>query len=57
MLSTVGKQPVDDHPDDGEEEDDEAPEQLVQRRAVGLQDLDCGRLKNVWLAFASQIGM
>lgn len=41
MLSTVGKQPVDDHSDDGEEEDNEAPEHLVQRWAVGLDDLDC----------------
>lgn len=41
MLGAVGEEPVDDHADDGEEEDDQAPEELVQGRAVGLQDLDC----------------
>lgn len=42
MLGAVGKEPVDHHADNGEEEDDQAPEELVDRRAVGLEDLDYG---------------
>lgn len=41
MLGTVGEEEVDDEADDGEHEDAEAPEQLGDRRAVGLEDLDC----------------
>lgn len=41
MLGTVGKQPVDDHADNGEEEDNKTPEHLVQGRAVRLQNLNC----------------
>lgn len=41
MLGTVGEEEVDDEADDGEDEDAEAPEQLVDGRAVGLQNLDC----------------
>lgn len=37
----VGEQVVDDHSDDGEEEDDETPEDLVGNGAVRLEDLDC----------------
>lgn len=42
MLGAVAEEVVDDHADNGEEEDDEAPDDLVERRAVGLDDLDCG---------------
>lgn len=38
---TVGEEVVDDHADDGEEEDDECPKHLVGDGAVGLEDLDC----------------
>jgi hypothetical protein len=41
VLSTVAEEVVDDHADNGEEEDDEAPEDLVQRWAVGLDNLNC----------------
>lgn len=41
VLGTVGEEPVNDHSDNGEEENDQTPEQLVNRRAVGFQDLDC----------------
>ena len=44
VLSAVGEEPVDDHSDDGEDEDDEAPKKLVGRRTIRLEDLDCGRL-------------
>lgn len=45
MLSAVREQPVDDHADDGEEEDNQTPEEFVRRGAVGLEDLDWwGRL-------------
>ena len=37
----VGEQVVDDHSDNGEEEDDETPEDLVRNGAVRLEDLDC----------------
>ena len=36
----VGEEVVDDHADDGEEEDDESPEHFVRDRTVGLEDLD-----------------
>ena len=39
---TVGEEVVDDHADDGEEEDDECPKHLVGDGAVGLEDLDPG---------------
>ena len=42
MGGAVGEEVVDDHSDDGEEEDDESPDDLVDDRAVGLEDLDCG---------------
>lgn len=41
MLGTVGEEPVDDHADDGEKEDDQTPEKLVRRGTVRLEDLDC----------------
>lgn len=37
----VGEEVVDDHSDDGEEEDNKTPEDLVRDGAVGLEDLDC----------------
>lgn len=40
VVGTVGEEEVDDEADDGEDEDTQAPEQLVDGRAVGLQDLD-----------------
>jgi hypothetical protein len=36
----VGKEPVDDQAANGEEEDEKRPKQLVEGRAVGLDDLD-----------------
>lgn len=41
VVGTVGEEEVDDEADDGEDEDTQAPEQLVDGRAVGLEDLDC----------------
>lgn len=49
MVGAVGEEEVDDEADDGEDEDAQAPEQLVDGRAVGLEDLDCVRGAN-WLA-------
>lgn len=43
VLGTVGEEEVDDEADDGEDKDAEAPEQLGDGRAVGLEDLDCWR--------------
>jgi len=40
----VGEQVVDDHSDDGEEEDDERPEDLFARATVGLDDFNYDRL-------------
>ena len=40
VCLAVGEEEVDDHADDGEEEDNETPDQLVHRRAVGFQDLN-----------------
>jgi hypothetical protein len=37
----VGENVVDDHSDNGEEEDNKSPEDLVGDRAVRLEDLDC----------------
>jgi len=41
MRSAVRKQPVDDHAEDREEEDEQRPEELVRGGAVGLDDFDC----------------
>ncbi len=41
MRRAVREQPVQDQAEDGEEEHDDTPEQLVRRRAVGFQHLDC----------------
>lgn len=41
VVGAVGEEEVDDEADDGEDEDTQAPEQLVDGRAVGLEDLDC----------------
>jgi hypothetical protein len=38
----VREEVVDDHSDNGEEEDNETPEDLVGEGAVRLKDLDCG---------------
>lgn len=38
----VGEEVVDNHSDNGEEEDNEAPEDLVGDGTVRLKDLDCG---------------
>lgn len=44
MSLAVGEQVVDNHSDNGEEEDDETPEDLVGNGAVRLKDLDCAKL-------------
>lgn len=41
MRLAVGEEVVDDHSDDGEEEDNETPEDLVGDGTVRLKDLDC----------------
>jgi hypothetical protein len=41
MTGTVREKVVNNHADDREKEDDQAPKKLVQRRTVGLDDLDC----------------
>ena len=41
VSRSVRKEPVDDQAADGEEEDEQAPEDLVQHGAVRLEDLDC----------------
>jgi hypothetical protein len=38
----VGEKVVDDHADNGEEEDDKSPEDFVRYGALGLEDLNCG---------------
>jgi len=44
---TVGEDPVDDHAEDREEEDDERPRNLVSDWAVGLEDFhDDKNIKN-----------
>lgn len=40
MSLAVGEQVVNEHADNGEEEDDETPEDLVGNGTVGLEDLD-----------------
>ena len=42
--SSATKEEVDNQADDWEEEDEEAPEKLVQGWATGLEDLDCGEV-------------
>jgi hypothetical protein len=37
----VGEEIVDDHADNGEEEDNENPDDLARNGAVGLEDFDC----------------
>jgi hypothetical protein len=39
---TVGEEVVDDHADDGEEEDNKCPDDLARNGAVGLENLDFG---------------
>ena len=46
MGLAVGEQVVDDHADDGEEEDDEGPDDLAGDGAVGLEDLNYLRSAN-----------
>lgn len=41
VFSAVREEPVDDHTDDGEEEDDQTPDELRCRGAIGLEDLNC----------------
>jgi hypothetical protein len=41
VLSPVREEVVDEHSDDREEEDEQAPEDFVGYGAVGLEDLDC----------------
>jgi hypothetical protein len=41
VLLAVREQPVDDHADDGEDEDDQAPKKLVHGGTVRLEDFDC----------------
>jgi hypothetical protein len=41
VLLAVGEEVVDEHADNREEEDKQAPEDLVWYRAVGLENLDC----------------
>jgi len=40
VRSTVGEEPVDDHASDGEEEDEQAPKDLVHHISVRLKDLN-----------------
>jgi len=40
MCLAVGEQEVDEHAHNGEEEDDQAPQELVDGRAVRFEDLD-----------------
>jgi hypothetical protein len=42
VCRAVREDVVDDHADDGEEEDDKSPENLVRDRTVRLEDFDCG---------------
>ena len=44
MGLPVGEDEVDDHADDGEQEDDKAPDELFHRGTVGLEDLDCAQV-------------
>lgn len=44
VFGAVREEVVDEHSDEGEEEDDKAPDDLVERRAVGLDDLNYARL-------------
>jgi hypothetical protein len=41
VSRAVGEEVVDEHADDGEEEDDEGPEDFVGHGAVALEDLNC----------------
>lgn len=43
MRLAVGEEPVDDDATDGEDEDEQAPEELLERWAVRFEDLNCGR--------------
>jgi hypothetical protein len=42
VSGAVGEDVVDEHSDDGEEEDNESPDDFVSDGAVALEDLDCG---------------
>ena len=41
MSLAIRKKPVDEDAAEGEDEDEQAPEDLVEGWAVGLEDLDC----------------
>lgn len=49
MRLTVREEPVDDNATDGEDEDEQAPEELLERWAVRFQDLDYSRRVNLCL--------
>ena len=44
MGRAVGEEVVNEHADEREQEDDQAPYDFVQRWAVRLDDLDCSRV-------------
>lgn len=44
MGGAVGEEVVDEHANEREEEDNQAPDNFVQRRAVRLDDLNCTRI-------------
>lgn len=46
MSLAVAEEIIDDHADDGEQEDNEGPDDLVGDGAVRLEDLDCGTGKS-----------
>lgn len=48
MLCAIREEIVNDHADDWEKEDDEAPDDLVQRRTVRLDDLDYKVLVSIY---------
>lgn len=41
MRLSVREQEVDDHADDGEQEDDETPDELIGDGPVRFQNFDC----------------
>jgi hypothetical protein len=52
----VGEEVVDDHADDGEQEDDESPEDFVRYGALRLEDLNCGHRVSLVLMFITKEG-
>jgi hypothetical protein len=41
VACTVGEKPVDNQANNGEDEDDHTPEDLVERWAIGFENLHC----------------